>query len=454
MQNERKIPGETRVRDVKVLGIGFGPSNLALAIALEELGALAQSHFIEQASGCHWQSGMLLDGADIQNNPIRDLVTPRDPRSHYTFINYLKQNGRLFEYLNLGLEYPLRKEYSLYIRWCASHFKQAVSYSSRVASLSLLSRTLKRGPRWCAMTEDGVGHVAQCLVVGTGRTANIPEVFRRHLGPRLFHLNDYLPNMRRLAAEGARSVTVIGASQSAVEILLDLMARFPSLEIEAVHRSFGFRQKDTSPFSDHVYFPEFTDYFYNASAEAKRNLNRQLRSTNYSSADIDVVHRLYVQMYEDRLDGNDRLHLHSNVEVMAVEAAGQGYRLTLREQNTGEVRSLATDAIVLATGFLDFGTGEASERCPALLRDVISQLARDDGGVLQVNRDYSVDVDGGPNSPVLYLNGLCESSHGLGDAGSFSLLALRSMDIARSALMKTGALSRPVEARVQHELAS
>jgi lysine/ornithine N-monooxygenase len=34
--------------------------------------------------------------------------------------------------------------------------------------------------------------------------------------------------------------------------------------------------------------------------------------------------------------------------------------------------------------------------------------------------------------PPIYLNGLCESTHGFGDAGSFSLLALRSSTIARS----------------------
>ena len=28
-------------------------------------------------------------------------------------------------------------------------------------------------------------------------------------------------------------------------------------------------------------------------------------------------------------------------------------------------------------------------------------------------------------SPPLFLNGLCESSHGIGDAGSFSLLSVR-----------------------------
>ena len=34
--------------------------------------------------------------------------------------------------------------------------------------------------------------------------------------------------------------------------------------------------------------------------------------------------------------------------------------------------------------------------------------------------------------PALFLNGLCESSHGIGDAGSFSLLSLRAKTIAES----------------------
>ena len=35
------------------------------------------------------------------------------------------------------------------------------------------------------------------------------------------------------------------------------------------------------------------------------------------------------------------------------------------------------------------------------------------------------------HAPV-YLNGLCESSHGMGDSGAFSLVSLRATDIMRS----------------------
>src|ERR1700753_3852169 len=99
-------------RHFDVLGIGFGPSNLAVAIALEEAKAPLSAHFLEAAPSAAWQPGMLLSASDTQNNPLRDLFPPRNPKSRYTFTNYLFEGGRLYDFLNLGVTYPLRKDYS------------------------------------------------------------------------------------------------------------------------------------------------------------------------------------------------------------------------------------------------------------------------------------------------------------------------------------------------------
>ena len=80
-----------------VIGIGFGPANIALAAALEERQAGFKIAFLEQMKAPAWQPAMLLSGSDIQNNPLRDLVTPRNPRSRYSFTNFLHEHGRLFE---------------------------------------------------------------------------------------------------------------------------------------------------------------------------------------------------------------------------------------------------------------------------------------------------------------------------------------------------------------------
>jgi len=178
-----------------------------------------------------------------------------------------------------------------------------------------------------------------------------------------------------------------------------------------------------------VYFPDFIDYYYNVSKEGRIDLQKQLRGTNYSAADYDVLHKLYMTLYEDRLDGRDRFTLHNNTEITAARLDGDRVNIDFRERHLGTSSTLGVDAVILATGFKDIGFGEGKEQAPALLRPVADQLDLDDDGALVVNRDYSVRVNG---MARCYLNGLCESSHGFGDAGSFSLLALRSAHIANS----------------------
>ncbi|MEA3149583.1 MAG: L-ornithine N5-monooxygenase [Gammaproteobacteria bacterium] len=417
------MPIEPLRRHYNVLGLGFGPSNIALAIALEESGADFTAHFIESAPDSTWQAGMLLGGSDIQNHPMRDLVTPRNPKSHYTFINYLHQVGRLYDFLNLGIIYALRKDYSEYIRWVASHFAHMVSYHTRASQVSYDGRR----HCWSVTTNNG-SFTADALIVATGRTRNIPEPYREQLGERVFHFCDYGFRMRELEPE-LSSIAVIGSAQSAVELHLDLMKRLPKADIHAIHRSYSMRQKDTSPFSDKVYFPEFIDYFCNANPEAREELQRQLRPTNYNTADGDVLHQLYLAIYEERLDGRNRHHLRNNTVVDRVSADADGVTLDLRERYLDSTETIRVDAVVLATGFFDIGAGEGKEAYPPLLAGIAPGLARSDNGALQVERDYQVRTQ---NGLPLFLNGLCESSHGLGDAGSFSLLSLRSSEILRS----------------------
>jgi L-ornithine N5-oxygenase len=414
----------TSHRHYNVLGIGFGPSNLALAIALQEGQADFSAHFLEAAPDNAWQPGMLLSGGDIQNHPLRDLVTPRNPKSHYTFVNYLFETGRLYDFLNLGLTFALRKDYSQYIQWVASHFEDMVTYGTRTTQVT---HDRRRGC-WCVMTDNGT-YTADVVVVGTGRSRNIPKQFQGHLGPRLFHFCDYLFRLRELAPQ-LSSIAVLGSSQSAVELHLDLMKRLaPEAQIYAIHRGYSMRQKDTSPFSDHVYFPAFIDYFFNAGEDAREELKRQLRPTNYNTADIDVLHQLYVNIYEERLDGNERFHLLNNTLIDQAASDATGVSLNIRERFFDTRQQIRVDALVLATGFLDIGIGEGKEPFPSLLADVAPELMRTPQGGLLVERDYQVRS---ANGLPLYLNGLCESSHGLGDAGSFSLLSLRASEILRS----------------------
>lgn len=415
------------------LGIGFGPANIALAAAAEETGSNLKIKFLERNAGPSWQSAMLLDGSDIQNHPLRDLVTPRNPRSRYSFINFLHEHGRLFQYLNLGIEYPLRKEYAKYVVWVAESFDTSVVYGCDVTEISVYKEG--RGSFYRAHCRDGRSFTARSLIIAPGRTPLIPPVFSKYIGERIFHLTNYLPGLSRYEQQHGkpRSVCVVGGSQSAVELVLDLSSRFPDAKLVGLHRGYGYALKDTSPFSDHVYFPEHVDYYFNANRGSKISLDTQLRRTNYSAADKDVIHKLYLKIYEQALDGASRIAILNNQNIEGVAVSHDGVTLHISDRHKTERRTIETDLVVLATGFRNLGQGPADETVPPLLSALSDVLKRDEYGDLLVARDYSLS-SAQPSIELapIYLNGLCEASHGMGDAGSFSLLSLRAAKILGS----------------------
>lgn len=418
---------------VDVLGVGFGPANLSLAIAMQEDSPGTAAFFLEAEADPVWQGGLLLDGSNMQNHPNRDLVTLRNPRSHYTFLNYLFEEGRLIEHLNLPMEFPLRKEYAKYIKWAANQFREQVGFGARVTGVA--AADVDGAPAYVVSTSDGATHLGRSLVLGTGRTPFVPSPFDALDSSRVCHLTRYLPTVRSLSSE-PRSVAVIGGSQSAVEIVLDLASRFPRARIVNYVRKFGLPLKETSPFSEEGFFPAFTEYYYKASRASKDVLDAYMRPTNYSSTDADVLHRLYELIYEQRLDGDQRVFVQGNSEVRSAAVDGDGVRFEVSEVHTKDVVSDRADLVVLATGFRDLGPHPHQEAYPAVLSGVIDRFAFDEDGYLVVEADYSLraTVDG---TPPLFLNGLCESTHGIGDAGSFSLLSLRAATI-RDGLRKQG----------------
>jgi len=278
-----------------VLGVGFGPANIAVAAANEELGTELRMHFFEKNKTSAWQVGMQFGQSDIQNHPLRDLVTPRNPRSKYSFTNFLHVKGRLFEFLNLGRIYPLRTEYSRYVEWVAAHFAENVSYDTEVKSVEYLHSEDKSINK--VTTNKNTVYFGRSLIVAPGRTPYIPAPFNNISSPNVIHLNQFILTLGKKKEQSLEKVAVVGSSQSAVEIMLHLAGELPDTELYGFSRSFGYRMKDVSPFTGEVYFPEFVDTYYASSNQQKRTLNKDLRFTNYSATDSDVLDALYLIMY-------------------------------------------------------------------------------------------------------------------------------------------------------------
>lgn len=419
------------------IGVGFGPANIAVAIALEELDAPLNVRFLESGASTVWQKGMLFDGSDIQNHPLRDLVTPCNPRSKYTFTNYLFENNRLFQHLNLGMYFPFRIEYSQYVEWVSAHFSHLVDYNTCVTKVCVIEGSDGRGIGYEITDSEGNRYKARSVVLATGRTPYTPRPFTCCSPSVVRHITGYQEAVDQLIRKNRRArVCVVGSSQSAVEAMLHLSDNYPEVEVVGILRSFGYRLKDTSPFTGEVYFPEFVDLFYGAGPEAKRKLSEDLYRTNYGSADGDVLDRLYRKIYVQRLRKEEKIAIHRSAEVLT--AGDRGGRAFLEIKKLEEDRTITeeVDLIILATGFRNIGSAENEETYPPIVESLIPYLRLSDEGCIQIGLDYKVKMkDNVDRRAACFLNGLCESSHGMGDAGSFSLLSLRSRTIVGS-LMK------------------
>jgi lysine N6-hydroxylase len=113
-----------------VVGVGAGPANLSLAALLasaRERGLTClTSIFLEKNQRVFWHSGQMFAGTLMQTEFYRDLVTPVDPTSRFSFLNYLKLNGRLDQFLCSEYICPTRREFEDYFNWVAAQLPDVV----------------------------------------------------------------------------------------------------------------------------------------------------------------------------------------------------------------------------------------------------------------------------------------------------------------------------------------
>lgn len=412
-----------------LLGVGFGPSNLALAIALEadkQLYRKANILFLEKQSDYRWHGNTVTDQSELQISFLKDLVSLRDPTSPYSFVNYLHKHDRLVDFINLGTFYPSRLEFNDYLRWVSSHFTEQCSYGEDVLSCEPIVkkgkvntvRVLSRNARG-----EDIIRESRSLVVGAGGAPRIPDVFKPlRNDTRIFHHSSYLQAMSKqpCPADKAFRIAVIGAGQSAVEAFIDLNDNYPTAHVDMVVRSFSLKPADSSPFVNEIFAPQTTDRVYQQSQNERDQFLQEHRYANYSAVDMPMLEQMYSIFYRQKVSGQVRHTFRGSSAVEQVSSTKDGVSLVLKNGATGERSEHQYDIVILATGY------ERNKH-----RELLAPLAEYLTDY-QTDRDYKVKADARFHVPV-YLQGYCESSHGISDT-LLSVLGVRAGEISHSLL--------------------
>jgi L-ornithine N5-oxygenase len=424
-----------------LIGIGFGPANLAVALVMAEqaeagTGPRPKCAFLERRSTFAWHPGLMIEGARVQLSFMKDLVTLRNPRSRYTFLNYLKEKGRLDYFANLRNFSPTRVEFNDYYSWVAQDLERYARYGREVVDVRAGASD---GPvRHVVVTTQDIQTKkveewrARNLVVATGGVPRTPPGVEITTSRRVFHAHHTLQRVPGAFPDrnAPYRFVVVGSGQSAAEVFQYLYENYPRASVVAALRRFAYKPADDSHFVNEIFFPEMVDYLYSISAKKRQKVLEMHRDTNYSCVDLDLIKEIYEKIYQNRIVGDTKVEIRPFLELKAAIDREDCTVLQFRHRVSEEVVALEADGVVLATGY------ERAKTHP-LLKGLEPHLLHDDEGCYQVQRDYQVKTQE-TFLPKVYIQGFSERTHGLSDT-LLSVLPIRSMEIYESLFLEGSA---------------
>ncbi|KAK8068686.1 hypothetical protein PG994_005302 [Apiospora phragmitis] len=402
--------------------VGFGPASLAVAVALHdsiENGTVTTARSSSPPKVLFLESSSASRGTPISF--IKDMATLRDPRSHFTFLNFVHEKKRLIDFINLNTFLPARVEYEEYLRWCADHFRHVVQYGREVQSVAPV-RSRDGGP-------VSVFEVTSVDAKSGYRTTYRAKNHTRGLPPnhpRIIHSSQYshlVPKILHQSAAPYR-VAVIGGGQSGAEIFNNIQKLYPNSKTHLIMRSEFLKPSDDSPFVNSIFNPAFIDDLYPRSASSRSALLQDARSTNYGVVRLELIEALYEHI---PTAATRALCVSASVHCATTPTAGAAA--------AGEEGVLDVDLVIAATGYQRTSHLNMMEKVAPLLP---GQQGKPQGKLtdrdVKVGRDYGVEFVPGKvaKGSGIWLQGCNEKTQGYLSDTLLSVLATRSGEIVES----------------------
>jgi lysine N6-hydroxylase len=369
---------ESVTKTYDFVGIGLGPFNLGLACLTEPIDEL-DGVFLESKPDFEWHAGMFLDGAHLQTPFMSDLVTLADPTSPYSFLNYLKEKGRLYSFYIRENFYPLRVEYDDYCRWAANKLS-SIRFGTTVTEVTYD----ETDELYVVATAAGETYRARRLVLGTGTPPYVPESCQG-LGGDFIHNSRYVQNKAELQKK--ESITLIGSGQSAAEIYYDLLSEIDvhGYRLNWVTRSPRFFPLEYTKLTLEMTSPEYIDYFRALPEQTRYRLTAQQKGL-FKGIDGDLINEIFDLLYQKNLGGPVPTRLLTNSALTGASYENGTYTLGFCQEEQEKDFELTSDGLILATGYKYVE--------PEFLKPIGDRLVRDSQGSFDVGRNYAIDVTG------------------------------------------------------------
>ncbi|KAK5442715.1 hypothetical protein LTS15_010922 [Exophiala xenobiotica] len=430
--------------------IGFGITALSVAIALHERQSLDNTLFLESQPQSSWKPCPDIPAPRLRTSFLNDLITSENPRSKFTFTNYLHATNRLVVYANSSHLCPSRELFSGYLKWCADRLQLRKGFQKQVSNITPVTNGAGRVSCWKVTVSDTVTGKQEVLLTKQVICSMEPQpkisaiLSQADMDVSIAHSTDsldYVPATLKRTAGEAR-IAIIGDGQSAAEVFEYVQS------IRGTHQAVWFTKDAVLRGSDST--PFVMDVVRRPTNEAGRTLPAELRRKAMDCADpLASGHAIEDSMLRDLYDSQYRqsvkeadpsrwqyqIKFSHQLAVARKTSSGQiALSLKCLNNDEGDYSGLF-DLVIAATGYDRSG----HERTMRQLSDLV------DGHHLSVNRDYQVNFRKGllAEDCGLWLQGSLGEADDVDDA-LYPILAERSRRIAESMIRQRHRPIQPV----------
>ncbi|MCV9928627.1 lysine N(6)-hydroxylase/L-ornithine N(5)-oxygenase family protein [Flavobacterium sp. LS1R49] len=366
------------------IGIGVGPFNLGLACLLDPIKEL-DGVFLDKKENFNWHAGMLLQDTTLQIPFLADLVTLADPTSSFSFLNYIKEQGRIYSFYIKENFLLLRNEYNLYCKWAIEKLKN-IEFNTSVDQIFYSDEEqCYIVTTSCTQTNNTKIYKSKKLIFGTGTSPFIPACCK-DLKDKIIHSSQYLDQKEELQTK--KSITVLGSGQSAAEIYNDLLQEIDSkgYQLNWITRSARFFPLEYTKLTLEMTSPDYVDYFFSLPSQKRDQMNKEQKNL-YKGINSDLINTIYDTLYTKSLMTKIDVSLRTNSELKKIvhNAVKNTFELEVHQVEQDKYYKHSTEAVVLATGY--------NYKMPDFVNGITSRIKWDTKNRFDVNRNYSIDVN-------------------------------------------------------------
>ncbi|THX60100.1 hypothetical protein D6D06_01520 [Aureobasidium pullulans] len=342
--------------------VGFGTTALSLATALADSETDLKVLFLESKDAFDWAPASVLPENAVRTSFLRDLITTRNPRSEFTFVNYLFESNQLVQFVNSSHMTPSRLVMGNYLGWVASKMAERnwVRYSSTATRVTPVKNNSSQISSWKINVRDASGNnstiSSKRVVLATGSQPRIPATLMGGKD-KVLHTSQVASLLHSLKDQ---DIAIVGADQEAAEIFEHLQSAGALHRVRATMfiSDSALRPEDNTSFTQDI----IDDVLPGASTNSiPPELRPRLLTTTSTPRGpkiaLSTIEALYENLYAQRITTPNpsarRFSICPLSEVTSIAQENNKLRLMTKNPRTNETKKTdgAFDIVIAAGGY-------------------------------------------------------------------------------------------------------